>query len=307
MGINVKEYDSTFHFDITGVSYIGNPKPNTSIYVSKKLESLLFNLERVDQCLIFVESGTNIKEEYRRDNAVIVTDNPQLEFAKFSLKLQKARFDEESKCGISLCDGGYYKSNDAVIGEGAYIEPGCFIGFGTVIGDNAVILAGSSIRYSDIGNNFLANEHTVIGTNAFTMATDEYGNKMRIYSMGKTVIGNDVEVGSHSNISRGSVGCTVIEDYVKLDSYVHIGHDAHIKKNVEIAAGATIGGFVDIGRNTFVGLNATLKNRITVGENDIIGMGASVMRSFPGNITLARNPAKGISRMGGATELKGEI
>ncbi len=76
------------------------------------------------------------------------------------------------------------------------------------------------------------------------MTQDREGNRTRIPSL---IIGDFVEVGVSDNISAGSAGNTVIEDHVKLDALVHIGHDAHIKKNVEITAVSIVGGFDVIG------------------------------------------------------------
>ena len=81
-----------------------------------------------------------------------------------------------------------------------------------------------------IGDNFVACEDSTIGTNGFTMTEDESGNKFRIPTLGKVVIGNNaaVEIYSLTNISCGSAGNTIIEDNVKIDSLVHIGHDAYL-------------------------------------------------------------------------------
>ena len=124
------------------------------------------------------------------------------------------------------------------------------------------------------------------------MAEDESGNKFRIPTLGKVVIGNNVEVNSLTNISCGSAGNTIIEDNAKIDSLVHIGHDAYLGKNVEIPAGAIIGGFVILEEGSYVGINATLRNRIKVGKNAFIGMGAVVTKSVEDDVTVVGNPAK---------------
>ena len=131
-----------------------------------------------------------------------------------------------------------------------------------------------------------------VGANGFTMANDENGNKIRIYSLGKVVIGNNVEIGAHDNVSRGSGGDTVIEDNVKIDALIHIGHDAHLHKNVEITAGAVVGGFVDAQEGAYIGINSVIRNRVTLGAQSFIGMGATVTKSVPAGITVVGNPAK---------------
>ena len=88
-------------------------------------------------------------------------------------------------------------------------------------------------------------------------------------------------------------GCdTIIDDYVKLDALVHVAHDDHLHKNVEITAGGIIGGFDELGEHAYVGINAVLRNRIQVGDNAFIGMGSTVTKSVEANMTVAGNPAK---------------
>ena len=82
------------------------------------------------------------------------------------------------------------------------------------------------------------------------------------------------------------------EDYVKLDVLVHVGHDAHLYKNVEITACGIVGGFTELEERAYMGLNATTRNRIRLGKNCIIGMGATVTKSVDDNITVVGNPAR---------------
>ena len=72
-----------------------------------------------------------------------------------------------------------------------------------------------------------------------------------------------MEIGAYDNISAGCCGDTIIEDYAKLDVLIHIGHEAHIHKNVELIAGTIVGGFADIGDNAYVGMNSSIRNRIS--------------------------------------------
>lgn len=279
-------------FPINGMSYIGAPRSNTAMFISKKVERLLSALEPVNNCLVFAEEGINVPESIYGKHAFYFTSKPQLEYAKFATKFFEERTAEEAKLQYNLTSGNYYVSETARIGENAVIEPDCLIGHGVTIGKNARILKGTVIRHATIGDNFISNEYAVIGAYGFTMAEDDEGNKIRIPTLGEVEIGDNVEIGAHDNISCGSAGNTVIEDYVKIDSLVHIGHDVHLSKNVEITAGGIIGGFDDLGEHAYVGINAVLRNRISIGENTIVGMGSTVTKSYGPDITIAGNPAR---------------
>lgn len=279
-------------FDIIGVSYVGSPRSNTAMYVSKKVERLLENLRGISHCLVFAQEGIVVDAELQCNNYFVFSDNPQREYARFVNKLYEEYNREQKKRKYTFHPDGYYVGENAIIGNNAYIEPQCIIGHDVVIGDDANILYGTVIKNSIIGNDFLANEYAVIGSFGFTMAYNEEQNKIRIPTLGRVIIGNHVEIGAHDNIARGSAGETIIEDNVKIDSLVYIGHDVHLKRNVQINAGVIVGGFTQIGESSFIGVNASVRNRIVLGENSIIGMGSTVTKNIDDNVTVVGNPAK---------------
>lgn len=281
-----------YNFEISGVSYIGNPKPNTAMFVTKKVKHLVHNLQGVSHCLIFVESGMAVDASLQSSNQFIFSDNPQSEYAKFVSELYHRRQAIERKREYTLQPGGYYIGENVTIGTNAYIEPQCIIGHDVVVGQNATILCGTVIKNSIIGDDFLANEYAVIGAFGFTMTEDKHQNKFRIPTLGKVIIGNHVEIGAHDNISCGTGDSTIIEDYVKIDALVHIGHDAHLGKNVEITAGSIVGGFARLDNNVYLGINSTVKNRIVLGGNSVIGMGSNVTKNVEADITVTGNPAR---------------
>ena len=291
MKISVNRILPDKSFEIIGLSYIGRPRSNTAMYITKKVEYLLHALENVDSCLVFAETGMEIPDTISEKHGFQFSGRPQQAYAAFANLFEKERFIEENAIPIHFKDG-YYISETATIGNGAYIEPDCFIGPGVVIGDNARLLKGTVIRHAVIGDCFYSNEYAVIGSNGFTMTEDDEGSKIRIPTLGRVLIGHNVEIGAHDNISCGSGGDTIIEDNVKIDALVHIGHDDHIFKNVEIAAGTVLGGFVNIGESVFIGINSSVRNRTDVGDSTFVSMGASVMKSVANNQTVIGYPAR---------------
>lgn len=296
MEYNVHEIDSRYDFVVQGVSYIGSPKHSTAMYVTKKVAHLLENVRGLTACLVFAEEGLEADSELQKENCIVFSKNPQLAYVRFAGRLarQKEAFDRKRK--YTLTEGGYYLGENVQIGENACIEPTALIGHDVVIGKNAFVGAGAVIKNAVIGDDFVCNAHAVVGSAGFTMCEDEEGNKLRIPSLGRVIIGNFVEVGVGDNISVGSGGDTVIEDYVKLDVLIHIGHDAHIQKNAELTAGAIVGGFDQIGERAYCGLNAVIRNRVSVGADGFIGMGAVVTKSVEPGMTVVGNPARKFER-----------
>ena len=280
------------HFSVSGVSYIGAPVPGTAVYVTRKISDKIKALQDAENCLVFAETGIDVPEQAGKTHAVVFTDNPQLAYARLAVQLEQMQRREDSAYRYHFHKDGYYASENAVIGDGAYIEPGCMIGHRVTIGRNAVLLKGTVIRNAQIGDDFISNEYAVIGANAFTMAEDGNGGKIRIPSLGGVRIGSSVEAGAHDNISRGSAGDTVLEDHVRLDALVHIGHDARLGRNVEVTAGVIVAGFAEIREGAFLGINSSIRNRVSIGAGTVVGMGAVAAGDAGDGLTVLGNPAR---------------
>ena len=298
MQINVNTICSLYDFNITGASYAGLPRDNTMMYISKKVEHLVTGLRNVKECLVFLENGITVQDAWKKQNCFLFSDNPQFAYAQFAVQFAEERLRQERVWGYELVSGGYYIGKNVTIGANAYIEPGVLIGHDVIIGDNAVILAGTVIKHAIIGNDFMCNENAVVGNYSFTMSEDEQGNKYRIPSLGRVIIGNSVEIGACDNIEMGGCGDTILEDNVKLEGLVHVGHEAHLHKNIEITTGSIVSGFVEMEEHSYLGVNSSIKNRLHLGKNCIVGMGANVTRSVEANTVVAGNPARPFRKVG---------
>lgn len=104
----VNQLDSNYNFMINGVSYIGNPKMNTVMYVSKKVAHLVKNLENCQNCLIFAEDGIEVPCELKNQNCFIFCQNPQLSYAEFVNDFAEEKYKVDSQRKYRLTDAGYY-------------------------------------------------------------------------------------------------------------------------------------------------------------------------------------------------------
>ncbi|MCU7958690.1 MAG: UDP-3-O-(3-hydroxymyristoyl)glucosamine N-acyltransferase [gamma proteobacterium symbiont of Bathyaustriella thionipta] len=192
-------------------------------------------------------------------NNVLIAENPYLVFARASRLLNP---DAEIKAGIH---------SSAIIDDTAEIDASAFIGPAVVIGSNSVIGAGVSIAAACVigancrigpesclkarvtlcddtvlGDRCIIHPGAVIGSDGFGLANDN-GHWVKIPQVGRVVIGNDVEVGANTTIDRGSLNETVIEEGVKLDNLIQVGHNVHIGKHTAAAAFTGISGSTRIG------------------------------------------------------------
>ena len=183
----------------------------------------------------------------------------------------------------------------AVIGEHVRIDAGCYIGRAANIGAHSHFHANVTWHHDcRIGQRAIIYSGAVIGGEGFGFA-NEAGHWIKIPQTGGVVIGDDVEIGANTCIDRGALTDTVIEDGVKLDNQIQIGHNCHIGANTAMAGCVGVAGSATIGRNCTFGGAAMVLGHLTIADNVHISSGSMVSRSIsePGQYTgfypLAKN------------------
>jgi UDP-3-O-[3-hydroxymyristoyl] glucosamine N-acyltransferase len=146
----------------------------------------------------------------------------------------------------------------------------------------------TTYRHVHVGRNFTAWPGVVLGADGFGFEWDPVMfTYFKFPHLGRVVIGDNVEIQSLSNVDRGVLSHTRIGDGTKIDSYVHVGHNAQIGRNVMLTAGVVLGGSVTIKDNVWVGLNSTIMQGVTIGKGATIGIGTTVLRDVaPGETVV---------------------
>jgi UDP-3-O-[3-hydroxymyristoyl] glucosamine N-acyltransferase len=181
----------------------------------------------------------------------------------------------------------------ACIGAGAKIAAGARVAEHCVIGRNARI--GSDSRLSarvtvadacSIGERCIIHPGAVIGADGFGFALHE-GQWVKIEQLGAVRIGNDVEIGANSCIDRGALQDTVLEDGVKLDNLVQIGHNVRIGKHTALAGCAGVAGSATLGAHCTVGGGAVVLGHLQLADHVHVSAASVVTRSLlkPGQYT----------------------
>jgi UDP-3-O-[3-hydroxymyristoyl] glucosamine N-acyltransferase len=93
-------------------------------------------------------------------------------------------------------------------------------------------------------------------------------------------IGDDVEIGANTCIDRGALGDTVIEDGVKLDNLIQIGHNVRIGAHTAMAGCAAVAGSTVIGAHCTIGGAAMIIGHVRLADHVNISGGTFVMRSI---------------------------
>jgi acetyltransferase-like isoleucine patch superfamily enzyme len=177
------------------------------------------------------------------------------------------------------------------LGKNVVIEDFCIVGLPfkgmskerTIIGDNAVIRAGT---YIYAGN--------VIGKNFQT------GNKANIREL--NTIGDNVSIGTLSVIEHHiTIGKNVrIHTQVFVPEYTILDDECWLGPNVVLTnarfprhpnvKNELLG--VHIHQNAKVGANVTILSGIQIGRNSLIGAGSLVTKEIPENVIVAGSPAE---------------
>jgi UDP-3-O-[3-hydroxymyristoyl] glucosamine N-acyltransferase len=229
----------------------------------------------------------------------IVVDNPYAYFAHLSQLLNP---DPDPVAGVhpsAIVEDGAAVASSAQIGPGAVICAGAKIGERTVIGAGCYVGEEASIgdscrlhpsvvvqRGCRIGSRAILHPGAVIGADGFGIAA-EGGRWVKIPQIGRVVLGDDVEVGANTTIDRGAIDDTVLEDGVKLDNQIQIGHNCHIGAHTAIAGCAGVAGSTRIGRNCTIGAAAGILGHLSIPDNTHISAWTIITRSIhkPGTYT----------------------
>ena len=183
----------------------------------------------------------------------------------------------------------------AVVKAGAVIDAGCYIGRDAVVGENTHFFANVTFHARcRIGARGIVHSGAVIGTDGFGFA-NEGGVYIKIPQTGRVVIGDDVDIGANTTIDRGALADTIIEDGVKLDNQIQIGHNCHIGAHTAMAGCVGVAGSAKIGKYCTFGGAAMVLGHLTIADHVHISSGSMVSRSileagqYTGFYPLAKN------------------
>lgn len=241
--------------------------------------------------------------------ARIVTSNPYAYFAKAAQMFveqdatpvvpgidRHASVHPDAQVSPSACIGPHVTVEaGAVIAEQAMIDAGCYIGRNAKIGAGTHFFANVTFHAGcEIGARGIIHSGAVIGADGFGFAK-ENGAWIKIPQTGRVLIADDVEIGANTTIDRGALADTIIEEGVKLDNQIQIGHNCHIGAHTAMAGCVGVAGSAKIGKYCTFGGAAMVLGHLTIVDNVHISSGSMVSRSIlePGQYTgfypLAKN------------------
>ena len=233
--------------------------------------------------------------------AAVVVPDPYLYFARLT-QWWAVRTRPRPAAGVhasAVVEPGAQGHASASIGPMAWIGAGARIGAGAVIGAHAIVGAGAEVGDDTlfhprvtfeagcrIGARGVVQPGAVIGGDGFGFAPDG-GRWVKIEQLGAVRIGDDVEIGANTCIDRGALDDTVIEDGVKLDNLIQIGHNCVIGAHTAMAGCTGVAGSTRIGRHCTAGGSAMILGHLEIVDHVHISAATVVSRSIrkPGHYT----------------------
>ncbi len=169
---------------------------------------------------------------------------------------------------------------DSIIAENVRIGSGCHIGTNVKIGSETII--ENHVTVCDnavIGERCHINPGAVIGGDGFGFVNDQ-GAWRYIPQIGSVILGDDVDVGSSTTIDRGSLGNTIIENGVKIDNQIQIGHNVFVGEHTIMAACVGVSGSTHIGKRCLIGGGAGFAGHLRIVDDVTITGMCMVTRSI---------------------------
>ncbi len=226
--------------------------------------------------------------------ATIVSDDPYLYFARLT-QWWAAAMRPVTEPGVhrSACiEPGAIVHAGASVGAFAHVAAGARIADGVVIGAHGAIGVGAQLGEGTrlaahvtvgdacrIGARAIVHSGVVIGADGFGFAPAA-GRWHKIEQLGAVSIGDDVEIGANSCIDRGALEDTVIEDGVKLDNLVQIGHNVRVGAHSAFAGCVGVAGSATVGRHCTAGGGAIILGHLEIVDHVHITAATVVSRSI---------------------------
>jgi len=238
------------------------------------------------------------------DRPRLVVDNPHRALADLLDWLHPA---EPTECGVhptAVLGENVVLGSGVAIAPYAVVEAGVHLGDGTRIGAHAVIGAGSRIGGrcvvhphvvvypgSIIADEVILHSGVVIGSDGFGYVHVE-GVHRKVPQVGRCEVGSGVEIGANSTLDRGSIGNTRVEEGVKIDNLVQLGHNVVIGAGSILVSQTGVAGSTRFGRGVVAGGQSGFGGHLVIGDGAQLAGQAGVTGDVPAGAVYMGFPAR---------------
>ena len=269
--------------DAQTISFLSNPRYQPQLAASQA------------GCVIV---GPAMREAATARGAAIVCADPYFAFAKLTQwwAAQNRRAPVLGVHASAVVEEGARVHPGASIGALAFVAAGAEVAAGAVVGaqchvgPDAAVGEGTWLKprvvlseACRIGARGIVHSGAVIGADGFGFAPARFEDDAwweKIEQLGGVRIGDDVEIGANTCIDRGALEDTVLEDGVKLDNLVQIGHNVRIGAHSAFAGCVGVAGSARIGRHCTAGGGAIILGHLEICDHVHITAATVISRSI---------------------------
>ncbi|HXV86922.1 MAG TPA: UDP-3-O-(3-hydroxymyristoyl)glucosamine N-acyltransferase [Gemmatimonadales bacterium] len=181
---------------------------------------------------------------------------------------------------------GVRLGRDCVLDSGAHLGDDVVTGDRCHIGSHAILEAGTRL-----GHRVRVAPGAHLGGAGFAYAASQDGHD-RIPHAGRCRIEDDVDIGAHTVVDRGTLGETTVGRGTKIDSLVKVAHNVRIGARCLIMAQVGIAGSAVVEDDAVLAGQAGLADHTCVGRGAQIGAQSGVIGRVPAGATVSGYPAR---------------
>ena len=274
-GVQVERVATLADADGRAVAFVANPRYRQQL-AGTRAAVVVLDAASADACPV----------------AALVCQNPHATYARIATVLHPfpaaspgvhpsavvapgARVDPGAHVGaLSVIGEG------AVVGARAFVGPQCLVGEGAVLAEDVRLIARVTLCGGvEVGARTVIQPGAVIGGDGFGFA-QERGHWIKVPQIGTVRIGPDVEIGSNTTIDRGAIEDTVIEEGVKLDNLIQVGHNVRIGAHTAVAACVGISGSTSIGRRCMIAGQVGIAGHLSISDDVVITARTGISHSI---------------------------
>ncbi len=172
------------------------------------------------------------------------------------------------------------------IGAHVSVGRGSRIGADSELYPHVVLYPGTGL-----GRRVVLHAGTVVGSDGFGYVQHE-GRHEKIRQVGGCLIGDDVEMGAHCCVDRGSIGDTVIGDGTKTDNLVHVAHNVTVGEHSLLIAQVGISGSTTLGKGVVMAGQSGATGHLEIGDGARVAVQTGVIRDVPAGTSVVGFPGR---------------
>lgn len=185
--------------------------------------------------------------------------------------------------GTGVAIGPYVViEEDVVVGDRSAVGAFSYLGPGCRMGKDCYLLPRVTlVQDVETGDRCVIHSGAVIGAEGFGFLWDGE-RRVKVPQVGGVRLGHDVEIGANTTVDRATMGETSIEDGVKIDNLVQIGHNCVIGPHSVLAGQVGISGSTKIGARVVMGGQAATADHAVVGDDVVMAGRTGVLKTLEG-------------------------